>query len=80
MSSVSPLCLPGALMEYAAILLLLKKRRRPRKTIDEGLKSVFPMVATGNGDVNQTVQRPERKKVGGLDVKILSFLLRLLLA
>ena len=59
----------SALMEYAAILLLLKKRRRPRKTIDEGLKSVFPVVAagagTGNGDVNQTVQRPERKKVCG---------------
>ena len=60
-------------MEYAAILLLLKKRRRPRKTIDEGLKSVFPVVAAGaagapgagNGDVNQSVQRPERKKVGG---------------
>ena len=64
------LCL-GALMEYAAILLLLKKRRRPRKTIDEGLKSVFPVVAAGaagagNGDVNQSVQRPERKKVGGV--------------
>merc|ERR1711971_288156 len=55
----------SALMEYAAILLLLKKRRRPRKTIDEGLKSVFPLVAAGagNGDVNQTVQRPERKKI-----------------
>lgn len=67
------LCL-GALMEYAAILLLLKKRRRPRKTIDEGLKSVFPMVAanTGNGDVNQTVQRPERKKVGEFLERILS--------
>ena len=53
-------------MEYAAILLLLKKRRRPRKTIDEGLKSVFPMVTAGagNGDLNQPVQRPERKKVG----------------
>merc|ERR1711974_540412 len=61
----------SALMEYAAILLLLKKRRRPRKTIDEGLKSVFPVVAAGaagaggaggagNGDVNQSVQRPER--------------------
>ena len=62
-------------MEYAAILLLLKKRRRPRKTIDEGLKSVFPLVAAGaagaggapgagNGDLNQSVQRPERRKVG----------------
>jgi len=61
----------SALMEYAAILLLLKKRRRPRKTIDEGLKSVFPLVAAGaagapgagNGDLNQSVQRPERRKI-----------------
>ena len=26
----------GALLEYAVILLLLKKRRKPRRTIDEG--------------------------------------------
>lgn len=69
MPALSPHCTPGALMEYAAILLLLKKRRRPRKTIDEGLKSVFPVVAAGaagagNGDLNQSAQRPERKKVG----------------
>jgi hypothetical protein len=29
--------LSGALMEYAVILLLLKKRRKPRRTIDEGV-------------------------------------------
>jgi len=56
----------SALMEYAAILMLLKKRRKPKRTIDEGLKTIFP-IATRNGDVNQPVQRPERKKnnVGG---------------
>lgn len=51
----------SALMEYAAILMLLKKRRKPRRTIDEGLKTIFP-IAARNGDVNQPVQRPERKK------------------
>ena len=33
--------LPGALMEYAAILLLLKKRRKPLRTIDQGLRHLF---------------------------------------
>ncbi|XP_023328674.1 uncharacterized protein LOC111701565 isoform X2 [Eurytemora carolleeae] len=45
-------------MEYAVILLLLKKRRKPRRTIDEGLKTLF------NGDANQTRRKygvgPER--------------------
>jgi len=31
----------GALMEYAAILLLLKQRRKPKYTIDSGLKKMF---------------------------------------
>ena len=31
----------GALMEYAAILLLLKKRRKPLRTIDQGLRQLF---------------------------------------
>jgi len=51
----------SALMEYAAILMLLKKRRKPKRTINEGLKTIFP-IASRNGDVNQPVQRPERKK------------------
>ncbi len=42
----------GALMEYAAILLLLKKRRKPRYTIDSGLRKMFneagDSVATGH--------------------------------
>lgn len=31
----------GALMEYAAILLLLKKRRKPKYTIDSGFKRML---------------------------------------
>ena len=42
----------GALMEYAVILLLLKKRRKPKYTIDSGLKKMF----SNNGDV--TAQAP----------------------
>ena len=33
-------------MEYAVILLLLKKRRKPMQTIDQGLRHLF---ATRNG-------------------------------
>ena len=36
----------GALMEYAVILLLLKKRRKPMRTIDQGLRHLF---AASNG-------------------------------
>jgi len=40
-----------ALLEYAVILLMLKKRRKPRRTIDEGLKNLFSQnnVAEGSG-------------------------------
>ena len=31
-------------MEYATILLLLKKRRRPVVSVDDGLKSVLALV------------------------------------
>ena len=41
----------GALMEYAAILLLLKKRRKPKYSIDAGLKKMF-----NNGDATQPLQ------------------------
>ena len=37
---------PGALMEYAVILLMLKKRRKPMRTIDQGLRHLF---AASNG-------------------------------
>merc|ERR1719435_681665 len=30
----------AALLEYAVILLMLKKRRKPKRTIDEGLKNL----------------------------------------
>jgi len=36
----------GALMEYAVILLMLKKRRKPMRTIDQGLRHLF---AASNG-------------------------------
>ena len=59
----------GALMEYAAILLLLKKRRRPVRSVDEGLKSVLAIVQPGaeNGEINP--QRPHRRKVDGTKVE-----------
>ena len=51
-------------MEYAAILLLLKKRRRPVRSVDEGLKSTLAVIQPGtdNGEINP--QRPHRRKVG----------------
>lgn len=51
-------------MEYAAILLLLKKRRRPVRSVDEGLKSALAVIQPGteNGEINP--QRPHRRKVG----------------
>jgi len=55
----------SALMEYAAILLLLKKRRKPTRSIDDGLKSVLSLTTGGqnnpeNGEINP--QRPRRRK------------------
>merc|ERR1712106_694742 len=44
----------GALMEYAVILLLLKKRRKPKRTIDQGLKTLF-----SNGDAAQGRRQQE---------------------
>ena len=31
----------ASLIEYAVILLFMKKRRKPRSTIDKGLKTMF---------------------------------------
>ena len=45
-------------MEYAAILLLLKKRRKPKYSIDAGLKKMF-----NNGDATQPLQ--DRTRSGG---------------
>lgn len=50
----------GALMEYAAILLLLKKRRKPKYSIDAGLKKMF-----NNGDATQPLQGRTRPGSGG---------------
>lgn len=50
----------GALMEYAAILLLLKKRRKPKYSIDVGLKKMF-----NNGDATQPLQGGRRPGSGG---------------
>ena len=64
--SVSSVC-PGALMEYATILLLLKKRRRPVVSVDTGLKSVLALVQAGPREENgepASPQRPQRRKVG----------------
>ena len=48
---------PGALMEYAVILFMLKKRRMPFHTIDRGLKHLFP-TKTSNGEATQPLQSP----------------------
>ena len=47
-------------MEYAAILLLLKKRRKPKYSIDVGLKKMF-----NNGDATQPLQGGRRPGSGG---------------
>ena len=44
----------GALMEYAAILLLLKKRRKPKYTIDSGLKNMFSSTNGSNAPTTAT--------------------------
>jgi hypothetical protein len=46
-------------MEYAAILMLLKKRRKPKYSIDAGLKKMF-----NNGEATQPLQS-HRKPTGG---------------
>ena len=54
-------------MEYATILLLLKKRRRPVVSVDTGLKSVLALVQAGAREENgepASPQRPQRRKVG----------------
>ena len=47
----------GALMEYAVILFMLKKRVKPVRTIDQGLKNLFPSI-TSNGDATQPLRSP----------------------
>ena len=74
--SVSIVC-PGALMEYATILLLLKKRRRPVVSVDTGLKSVLALVQAGAREENgepASPQRPQRRKVGNHNFQYQFFL------
>ena len=62
----------AALIEYAVILLLLKKRRKPRRTIDEGLMTMFQSTAAttatsgatngaGEGPSSGPQQQPAKK-------------------
>ena len=49
----------AALIEYAVILLFMKKRRKPRRTIDEGLKTMFRNGESSQGSIN----RPRKAQV-----------------
>merc|ERR1719150_3074485 len=44
----------AALIEYAVILLFMKKRRKPRRTIDEGLKTMFRNGENNQGSINRS--------------------------
>ena len=62
-------------MEYATILLLLKKRRRPVVSVDDGLKSVLALVQAGAREENgepASPQRPQRRKVGNHSFHVFS--------
>merc|ERR1712013_919637 len=51
----------GALMEYAVILFLLKKKRKPFRTIDQGLKLLFTN-NKANGEVTQPLRSPSHRE------------------
>jgi len=57
-----------ALLEYAAILLMLKKRRKPRRTIDEGLKNLFSQSNVNNVSSNDTGAHGGRRKQPHVEV------------
>ena len=48
-------------MEYAVILFLLKTRRKPMRTIDQGFKYLFDARA-GNGEAAQPLRSPSPKR------------------
>ena len=52
----------GALMEYAVILFLLKKKRKPFRTIDQGLKHLFTNNKANNGEAAQPLRSPEHRE------------------
>jgi len=51
-----------ALLEYAVILLMLKKRRKPRRTIDEGLKNLFSQSNSSSAAAEPTGHSSRRKQ------------------
>ena len=51
-----PLQVFGALMEYGVILLLLKKRLKPKYSISFGLRKMFP-----NGDTSSQQQQQQQQ-------------------
>merc|ERR1719273_68273 len=51
-----------ALLEYAVILLMLKKRRKPRRTIDEGLKNLFSQSNSNSAAESSTTGHTSRRK------------------
>ena len=48
-------------MEYAVILFLLKTRRKPLRTIDQGFKYLFEN-RNGNGEAAQPLRSPSPKR------------------
>ena len=50
----------AALIEYAVILLFMKKRRKPRRTIDEGLKTMFRNGESNQGSINRSIKAQVR--------------------
>ena len=48
-------------MEYAVILFLLKARRKPLRTIDQGFKYLFEN-RNGNGEAAQPLRSPSPKR------------------
>ena len=47
-------------MEYAVILFLLKKKRKPFRTIDQGLKHLF--TSSTNGEAAQPLRSPSHRE------------------
>ena len=52
----------GALMEYAVILFLLKKKRKPFRTIDQGLKNLFNNSSNGEAQPLRSPGHAENKE------------------
>ena len=48
-------------MEYAVILFMLKKKRKPFRTIDQGLKNLFTSKAS-NGEASQPLRSPTHRE------------------